>query len=61
MRIILSCILFITLLSACTPSVKVETPDEPITINLNIDINHKVKVQIDKQLENLIDSEEELF
>ncbi len=61
MRITLPLLISLSLLSACTPTVKVQAPTEPITINLNIDINHKVKVKIDKELENLIDGEDDLF
>ncbi len=42
---------------ACTPTVKVETPKEPITINLNVKIEHEVRVQIEKQLEDTIFNE----
>lgn len=54
-------IIAILSISACTPTVKVETPSEPITINLNIDINHKVKVEIDQALDELISAEDDLF
>ena len=30
-------------LLACTPTVKVEAPDEPITINLNVKIEHEIE------------------
>ena len=33
----------------CTPTVKVAT-DEPITINLNVNIKHEILVKVDKQL-----------
>ena len=41
--------------SACTPTVKVAT-DEPITINLNVNIRHEILVKVDKQLDYAIDS-----
>jgi hypothetical protein len=35
-------------LVACTPTVKVAT-DEPITINLNVNIHHEILVKVDKR------------
>ena len=45
--------------TSCQPTVKIEAPDKPIVINLNIE--HNIKVQIDKDLDDLINSEEGLF
>lgn len=49
----------VALLSACT--VKVAAPDKPITINLNVKIEHEVRVKVEKDLENLFESESGLF
>lgn len=38
---------------ACTPTVKVAT-DEPITINLNVNIKHEILVKVDKALDDLV-------
>ena len=38
-----------TVLSACTPTVKVEAPKEPITINLNIKLDADVRVKLEQQ------------
>ena len=54
-------ILVLTLLAACSPTVKVEAPDKPIEINLNINIEHNVKIQIDKQLDELMEDEDDIF
>lgn len=53
-------ILFFFLITgvSCSPTIKVEPSDKPITINLNIKIEHEVKVKIDKQLENEIFSKD---
>ena len=40
--------------AACTPTVKVEAPDKPITINLNVKIDQEVRVKLDKEIETLI-------
>ena len=46
---------------ACTPTVKVEPPKEPITINLNIKIEQEVRIRVEKDLEDLFKSESDLF
>ncbi len=52
--------LALVVLLACTPTVKVST-DEPITINLNVNIKHEILVKIDKDLDDLFDEDSELF
>ncbi len=47
-------------LVACTPTVKVAT-DEPITINLNVNIHHEILVKVDKQLDSAIDKNSDIF
>lgn len=47
------------LLAGCTPTIKVAT-DEPITINLNVNIKHEIFIKVDKQLDDLF-SNKELF
>ena len=47
--------------SACTPTVKVETPDKPITINLNVNISHEIRVKVDKDLEEVFDENSNIF
>jgi len=49
------------LLSACSPTVKVETPDKPITINLNIKIQHEIRIKVDKELEDVFSKDSGLF
>lgn len=48
-------------LAACTPTVKVEAPTEPITINLNVKIDHEIRVKVDKDLDNLFSEDSDLF
>ena len=48
-------------LPACQPTVKVETPKEPIVINLNVRIEHEVRVKVDKELDTLFEENSELF
>jgi YnbE-like lipoprotein len=48
-------------LAACTPTVKLQAPDKPIEINLNVKIQQEVRVKVEKELENDIMSNPELF
>jgi YnbE-like lipoprotein len=45
----------------CTPKVQVEAPKEPITINMNIKIEHEIRVKVDKDLDQLLEKDKELF
>ena len=47
--------------SGCSPTVQVAAPTEPITINLNVKIQHEIVVKVDKDLDALFDGEDELF
>ncbi len=46
--------------SGCTHRVQVETK-EPITINLNVKVDHEIRVKVDKELDDLFSEESELF
>jgi YnbE-like lipoprotein len=49
------------LLQGCNPTVKVEAPDKPIVINLNVKIEQEVRVKVDKDVESLVNSNPNLF
>jgi hypothetical protein len=49
------------LLAACQPTVKVEAPDKPIVINLNVKIEHDIRVKIDKDVEELLKTNPDIF
>ena len=51
----------ITLLAGCNPTVKVEAPEEPITINMNIKIEHEVRIKVEKDLEGVFAEDSGLF
>lgn len=52
----------VLLLAACAePTVRVAPPEEPITINLNVRIEHEIRVKVDRDLDELISNESELF
>ncbi len=47
-------------LYACTPTVQMAAPKEPITVNLNVKIQHEIYVKVDKEVDELF-SEQGLF
>ena len=49
------------LTTACTPRIELAMPDEPITINLNVKIDHEIRVKVDKELDDLFDEDSGLF
>ena len=49
------------LLAACQPTVKIEPPDKPIVINLNIKIEQEIRIKVDKALDDLLEGDEGLF
>ena len=42
------------LATACNPTVKVEAPDEPIEINMNINIKHEILIKVEREVEELL-------
>ncbi len=47
--------------AGCSPTVRVEAPQEPITINLNIRIEQEVRIKIERELEELFDANADIF
>ena len=48
-------------IGGCQPTVKVEAPDKPIVINLNVHIDQEVKVKVDRELDDAFKDHPELF
>ncbi len=48
-------------LAACQPTVKVEAPKEPITINLNIKLDAEVKLKLEEQAKEDIEENPKIF
>jgi uncharacterized protein YpmS len=61
MKKLFICLLAFSFLGACSPTVRVEAPKEPIEINLNVKIEHEIRVQVDKELEGLFDEDSDVF
>ena len=49
------------LIAACQPTVKVEAPKEPITINLNIKLDAEVRLKIEEQAKEDIEANPDIF
>jgi len=47
--------------TACQPTVKVEAPDKPIEINLNIKIEQEVRIKIERDLEDAFANDPAIF
>lgn len=45
----------------CSPTVKVAAPDKPITINLNVKIQHEILVKVDRELDDVLSDDSGLF
>lgn len=45
----------------CSPTVKVEAPEKPIVINLNVKIEQEVRVRLERDVEDLLQTDDELF
>ncbi len=48
-------------LAGCTPTVQVAMPNEPITINLNVKVEHEIRVRVDRELETVFEQNDDLF
>ncbi|WP_447970461.1 YnbE family lipoprotein [Nitrospira sp. M1] len=57
----LSALLFSS--TSCTPTARVEVaaPEKPITINLNVKIDHEVRVKVEKELDQILSEDSDLF
>ena len=48
-------------LCACTPRVEVAASEKPITINLNVKIDHEIRLKVDKDLDQVLSNDSGLF
>ncbi|MFA5040182.1 MAG: YnbE family lipoprotein [Bdellovibrionales bacterium] len=49
------------LLFACTPTVQLQAPEKPIEINLNVNIEQHIKVEIQKDVQEAISKNPDVF
>jgi hypothetical protein len=59
LRVAITCL--IPLVAGCSPTVKVEAPDKPIEINLNIKIEQEVRIKVERDLEKVFAEDPDLF
>ncbi|WP_019029970.1 YnbE family lipoprotein [Colwellia piezophila] len=57
---ILAALLAAFLITACTHRVEVSAK-EPITINLNLKIDHEIRVKVDKELDDIFSDDSDIF
>ncbi|SFC71626.1 YnbE family lipoprotein [Pseudoalteromonas denitrificans] len=57
---LIAAILAVFVLSACTHKVEVSAK-EPITINLNLKIDHEIRVKVDKELDDIFSEDSSIF
>ncbi len=60
-QVVISIGLVAVFASACAPRVQIAAPDKPIEINLNVKIDQEVRVRLDKEVEDLIEENPDLF
>ncbi len=53
--------LVLSITTACSPTVRMEAPEKPITINLNVKIQHEIRVKVEKELDNVLSEDSGLF
>lgn len=54
-------ILYCLVITACAPTVKVESPKEPITINLNIKLDADIRVKLEEEAKKDIATNPDIF
>lgn len=61
MKPIIPAFVVLAFVTGCNPTVRVEAPEKPIEINLNVKIQHEIRLQVDKELEGLFSEDSEVF
>lgn len=60
-RQILPIIGLAALLAACAPEIRIRAPEEPIVINLNIKIEQEIRIKVEKDIDDLLLNNKDLF
>ena len=61
MKILLAALTSSFMLVGCTPRIEVAAPKEPITINMNVKIEHEIIIKADKDVEELLETRSDLL
>lgn len=48
-------------MAACSPTVRMQAPEKPIEINMNLKIEHEIRVKVERDIEQMLEENEELF
>jgi hypothetical protein len=51
----------IIFMAGCTPTVQVAAPEKPIEINLNVKIEHHIKVEMEKDIRSSMAKNPDIF
>ena len=54
-------LLLLASLGACAPTVRLEAPDKPIVINLNVKIEQEVRIRVERDVDKLLADRQDLF
>lgn len=46
---------------SCAPTVELKAPEKPLEINLNVKIDHQISVKVDKQLDEVMKKNDDIF
>ncbi|UTV30021.1 YnbE family lipoprotein [Photobacterium atrarenae] len=57
---VLAVLTMVSALSACTPTVQVTASEKPIEVNLNVKIEHEIRIKVDKEIDDLF-SDDDVF
>ncbi|MEX6502057.1 YnbE family lipoprotein [Pseudomonas zhanjiangensis] len=57
----LAALMLALLSTACTPTIQMAAPKEPININLNVKIEHEIYIKVDKALDSMFSESSGLF
>ncbi len=61
LKLFITAVTLTAFLIGCSPTVQVAPPDKPITINLNVKIEHEIQVRVEKDLEDVFSEDSGLF
>lgn len=61
LRSCITALLLGLLTTACTPTVQLAMPNEPININLNVKVEHEIYIKVDKALDSMFSESSGLF
>jgi YnbE-like lipoprotein len=51
----------VLLIGGCQPTIKVEAPDKPIVINLNVKIEQEVRIKVEKDADQVLQQRGDIF